>query len=177
VLDALAASGRLDETIVLFTSDNGLLMGQHRVVARKASYYEECVRVPLLVRGPGVPRGAVVDAPVLNVDLAPTIAALAGLQAPPGVDGRSVAAILRGAQPSGWRTEMLLEGVADDGSMALRTAEWLFAEHGSGELELYDMRVDPWQLESQHRAADPALVQSLRGRLRVLSGCRGTGCN
>ena len=86
-LDALEQAGELEKTFVVFTSDNGFHLGTHRRAHGKADPYDESTRVPLIVRGPGVARGAQVDAPVLNIDLAPTLAELAGVAVPDWVDG------------------------------------------------------------------------------------------
>lgn len=172
VLRALAETGRLERTYVIFTSDNGLLMGQHRTVAKKGNAYEETIGVPLLVRGPGVPVGRV-DQPVLNIDLAPTLLELAQVPIPDSVDGRSLVPFLRGTPPPSWRTDVLIE---NDGSVAIRTPEWLFGDLSTDEVELYDMRADPYQLQSLHRTADPALIASLRQRMRALLACRGASC-
>ena len=89
VVQALAETGRLEQTYIVFTSDNGLLMGQHRAVGRKANAYEESIGIPLIVRGPGVPAGRT-DAFALNIDLAPTLLELAGAPVPESLDGRSL---------------------------------------------------------------------------------------
>jgi arylsulfatase A-like enzyme len=172
VLQALAETGRLSTTYVFFTSDNGLLMGQHRAAGRKANAYEESARVPFAVRGPGVPVGQV-DALVVNVDLAPTLLELAGARIPDTVDGRSLVPFLRGRTPSSWRQEALVE---NGGTLALRTPEWSYIHNDSDELELYELASDPWQLESQHKKADPALLDRLEKRLRELAACRGPSC-
>jgi N-acetylglucosamine-6-sulfatase len=177
VFRTLAETGDLDRTYVIFTSDNGLLLGQHRVIGRKGSAYEESVRVPLIAWGPGVPRG-VVDLPALNIDLAPTLADLAGASVPASVDGRSFAPILRGSSPAPdrWRADVLVENYGTGVSLALRTTDWMFQDLESGEVELYDMRTDPWQIESLHRQADPTLVEGFRRRIGLLSSCQGASC-
>lgn len=83
-------NGQLDDTYVVFTSDNGFHLGQHRLKAGKQSAFEEDIAVPLLVSGPGVPRGETSDALVADLDFAPTFADLAGADAPDFVDGRSL---------------------------------------------------------------------------------------
>ena len=105
----LDASGQLDDTFVVFTSDNGFHLGQHRLKAGKQSAYEEDIAVPLLVRGPGVAAGASSDALVGNVDLPPTLAALAGAEVPGFVDGRDLSDLWRGAAEGSGRGALLLE--------------------------------------------------------------------
>jgi N-acetylglucosamine-6-sulfatase len=172
VLQALSESGRLESSYVIFTSDNGLLMGQHRIVAGKGNSFEETIRVPLMIRGPGVPGGEV-DQPVLNVDLAPTLLELAGLPVPDSVDGRSLVPFLRGRPPTSWRTDVLLDTPNNAG---LRTLDWLFVDLDSGEIQLYDMQQDPYQLQSLHDQVDPSFFESFRSRIRTLLVCQGPSC-
>jgi len=178
VLAALVAAGKLDNTYVFFASDNGLLMGEHRAVGRKNNHYEESIHVPLMVRGPGVPAGQVLLHPVLNIDLAPTFAELARIPIPDSVDGRSFAPLLRAGPPGldQWRSDFLVEHFGAGVSSALRTADVLYAELESGERELYDMRKDPYQVDSQHRRVDPSVLEPLSRRIAALAQCRGAGC-
>ena len=90
VVDALRANGELDNTLVVFTSDNGYFNGEHRLFLVKRHIYEESIRVPLQMRGPGIPQGVTVGDLSINADLAPTIVDVAN--ASPGLvmDGRSL---------------------------------------------------------------------------------------
>jgi N-acetylglucosamine-6-sulfatase len=106
---ALAEEGRLDDTYLFFTSDNGFHMGQHRLLASKYTAFEEDVHVPLLLRGPGVPAGRSVDALAETVDLAPTFAQLAGATLPVEPDGRSLLPLWQPAPPAAWRQAVLIE--------------------------------------------------------------------
>jgi arylsulfatase A-like enzyme len=94
LVGALHDSGELDNTYIVFTSDNGFHLGQHRLGAGKWTAYEEDIRIPLIVRGPGVPEGETLHHMVLNNDLAPTFADLAGAEIPSFVDGRSLKPLL-----------------------------------------------------------------------------------
>ena len=95
----LEAQGLLDNTYIIYTSDNGHHMGEHRMIAGKTTAYEEDIRVPMIVRGPGVPEGQRIGAMVLNNDLAPTLADLAGAE-PPAYRRRALLpAPARGAGP------------------------------------------------------------------------------
>ncbi len=178
VILALQATGRLERTFIFYTSDNGLLMGEHRAVGRKNSSYEESIRVPLVVRGPGVPAGRSLAHPVLNIDIAPTIAELAGLAIPESVDGRSLVPLLREGPPSlaSWRTDFLVEHFGEGASFALRTSDWLYAELESDEKELYDMKADPHQIDSRHRQVEPEFLVPFRHRIAALQACRGASC-
>lgn len=109
LVETLRAVGELDRTYVFFTSDNGFHQGQHRLNSGKNTAFEEDLKVPLLVRGPGVPAGAVVRELTANVDFAPTWAGIAGTASPGFVDGRSLLPLLAGAAPASWRRVLLLE--------------------------------------------------------------------
>src|SRR3546814_19927241 len=102
VVAALRETGELDHTYVVYTSDNGWHMGEHRQFVGKTTAYEEDIRVPFAIRGPGVPKGARLTPFVLNNDLPPTIAAMADVAPPSYVDGRSFLPLL--ADPAhSWR--------------------------------------------------------------------------
>ncbi len=111
LLDALRDAGELERTYLFFFSDNGFHLGQHRLMPGKQTAYEEDVRVPLVIRGPGVPAGVVREHLVINTDLAPTWAELAGARPASFVDGRSIVPLLREDPPAvdRWRHAVLLE--------------------------------------------------------------------
>ena len=110
IIETLKTTGELDNTYIFFSSDNGFHLGNHRLMAGKIAPYEEDIRVPLIVRGPGIPPGKTVDLLAGNVDLAPTWAELAGAKAADFVDGRSLAPLLGNSPPSAdtWRQAFLL---------------------------------------------------------------------
>ncbi len=179
LLAALEQSGELQRTFVFFTSDNGYVQGPHRFPGGKNAPYEESVRVPLLVRGPGLPRGIARDALVSQIDFAPTLLELAGVQAPADLDGRSFAPLLRADwRPDAWRDALLIErGPSGDpfpipGWRALRTAREAYIEYDNGEREHYDLAADPHQLESRPERATRAQQQ----RLHALARCAGRTC-
>jgi N-acetylglucosamine-6-sulfatase len=195
IVAALERSGKLDETYILFTSDNGYMQGEHRVPSGKMLPYEPSTRVPLLLRGPGLPQGAASRALVANVDLAPTILDLAGAQPGKLLDGRSLMPLarrpgLRTRRPilhetGGQRYLPLSE--LDAGALpstrevmsyqAVRTERYLYVRYRSGVRELYDMKRDPAQLESRHRDMRYRAIQKrLDGMLRRLIRCRGGAC-
>jgi len=119
LFDSLRKSNEIDDTYVFFTSDNGFHMGQHRLGAGKWTAYEEDIRVPLIVSGPGVPEGKTLPHMVLNNDLAPTFADLAGVDPPKFVDGRSLKPLLDDTPTpvEDWRQRFLEEGVAERDSV------------------------------------------------------------
>jgi len=143
--------------------------------------------VPLLVRGPGVPAWRVVEELALNIDLAPTVAELAGVAVPAFVDGRSLVPLLGGAPTTDWRRgglaevfEVNVESGSDQSSVppfqALRTIEFSYIEYVTGERELYDLDQDPFQLENLAATADTDLIALLSERLAAMTTCAGTEC-
>src|SRR3712207_5356610 len=108
LVDELEAAGELENTYIVFTSDNGWFQGEHRIQSTKNRPYEEAARVPLFVRGPGVAAGTKTEKLALNTDFAPTFAALAGTTFP-DADGRSLVPLLRGEEATPWRSAVLLE--------------------------------------------------------------------
>ena len=160
----------------MFTSDNGFFHGEHRVPFGKLLPYEPSIRVPLIVRGPGVPRGQRRAQLVENIDLAPTILEAARAKGDPILpsDGRSLFPLLRDRGLE-WGRDLLI--AARGGAVrywALRTYRYLYVEYSTGELELYDLDVDPYEERSVH--ADPRysrVVRVLEARLARATGLRG----
>ncbi|MBH8577431.1 sulfatase-like hydrolase/transferase [Nostocaceae cyanobacterium CENA369] len=110
LIDTLKESGQLDNTYIVFTSDNGYKQGIHRISLGKESAYEEDIRLNLFVRGPGVPVGKKLPQIVGNIDFFPTFADIAGVQPPSFVDGRSFLPLLKGTtEPRKWRSAFLVE--------------------------------------------------------------------
>ncbi|CAN5275676.1 sulfatase [soil metagenome] len=188
LVEKLEEGGELANTYIVFTSDNGYHMGQHRLPHGKRTVYEEDIAVPLMVRGPGVPAGGVRPHLVVNNDLAPTFADLASASAP-GVDGRSLAPLLSADPPPvpSWRKRILVENWRSPTTTgtspipnfkAVRTGKMLFVRYASGERELYDLREDPYQLRSRNPAhpANVAAVTRLRAGLRRLQHCAEEAC-
>jgi len=194
VVARLQAAGELDSTLIVFTSDNGFMYGEHRIPKGKVVLYEPSIRVPLLVRGPGVPKGIHLAQMAANVDLAPTIVEAAGAKPGLTVDGRSLFTLFRNPKSS-WRTGLVIErGPAGNGRprrnpnrpaaagrsqvfVALRTPQYLYAQYADGEQELYDLARDPYELAN--KASDPAYAQvrsTLATRLAALKTCAGAAC-
>ncbi len=179
----LEETGEIDNTFIVYASDNGFHLGLHRLKAGKDTAYEEDVHVPMAVRGPGVPEGGRVSEMVLNNDLAPSFADIAGIDTPDFVDGRSFLPLLRGEDVR-WRRSFLIRRLgleADarlnaDSAMALRTARWSFVTYSNGARELYDMEKDPHQLENLVGSADKGLLADLTRQIILLKDCRGETC-
>jgi len=171
----LEEAGELDNTYIFFTSDNGFEQGEHRIKRGKNQAYEESVRVPLLVRGPGVPAGSKTGKLALNTDFAPTFADLAGAEF--AADGRSLKPLLGGSQDPSWRRSILLERVPTPrGYRAIRTETHKYVEYNNGEKELYDLRADPYELDNVYESADPSLLEDLKAKLDALKDCSEGGC-
>lgn len=109
LIETLTEIGVLENTYIFFTSDNGFHQGQHTLNSGKTTAYEEDIKIPLVVRGPGVPEGNIVQAITANVDYAPTFAEIADIIPPSFVDGRSLLPFLRGETPQIWRQALILE--------------------------------------------------------------------
>jgi arylsulfatase A-like enzyme len=178
IVGAMRARGELDRTIVVFLTDNGYAYGQHRVVGKRCPY-DPCIQTPMFIRTPFA-QGGTSTFPISNVDLAPTIATLAGTE--PGVveDGVDVSPILRGDAPP--EREGVLLGWAGDGDVppwwGIRTRDFTLVENDDGFLELYDITgkigsPDPDQLDN--RARDPAYRQVLVRLRELLFGLRSQG--
>jgi arylsulfatase A-like enzyme len=181
VIAELRAAGILKRTLIVFTSDNGLLQGQHRFINAKEQVYEQSIRVPLIMRGPGVPHGVRLEQPVVNADLAPTIIDAADAEPGRMPDGRSLLPLFAdvGLQ---WGRDILLERgpgttILDRLYTAIHTPRFVYTEYSTGERELYDLLSDPDEL--LNRAGDPALAPieaELARRLATLRNCVGLEC-
>jgi arylsulfatase A-like enzyme len=147
LVDALEDTGRLDDALIVFTSDNGLLWGEHRWVKKEVPY-DEAIRVPLVVRADALAVPHVDGHLVANIDLAPTFAEAAGAELP-DADGQSLAPLIRG-ELIRWRPAVLIEHVRGANPVptfcAVRTPRYLFARYSTGEIELYDLQTDPAEL-------------------------------
>ena len=177
LVQALQTRGALDDTVILFASDNGFMWGEHRLRG-KIWPYEESIRVPLVVRVPWLDRGRVDRHLVTNADYASTFADLAGTK--PGLpqDGRSLVPLLRGRDPP-WPASILVEYLGATGAdrfgpppfEAIRTERYLYVEYAFGWRELYDLKKDPYELDNL--AGQPSAA-ALRARLAAaLAGLLG----
>jgi N-acetylglucosamine-6-sulfatase len=188
---AVKKQGEENDTVLVYTSDNGLLFGEHRIAARKGRVYDEAVRVPLAMRAPQAVLGARpvrrVSQQVTNLDLTATLLELAGVQPCTAsdcrtVDGRSAAGLLSGDRSS-WphdRGVLLEQGGHGCKFAAVRTRRYVYAEslkfhHDEcmvRDRELYDLRRDPYELRNiAHRSS---VDERLRTRLDKLRECSGT---
>ncbi len=171
IVDALKAADRWDNTMLIFLSDNGYTWGEHRMMDRKACPYEECIRVPLWIRAPGL--AARRDSSIVaNIDLAPTIASWAGVTPVGLVNGKNLLPLLD--NPSApWRADLLIEhlkiGSQAPDMQGIRTTRYMYNELTTGERELYDLQTDPYQLVNVASVpANAVLVATLKARLTQL---------
>ncbi|MGJ5818450.1 sulfatase family protein [Paludibaculum fermentans] len=176
ILGQLEKLGLRENTIVVYTGDNGFYLGEHGL-AGKWFMHEESIRVPLIVQGPGIAAGRRVNAMSLNVDLAPTVLDLAGVKIPGEMQGRSLRPWLAGQSPS-WRSEWFYEHQfraagwipPTDG---IRTERWKYTRYPEESPvfeELYDLNADP--LEERNLSAEAAhrsTLEALRARRKAWS--------
>ena len=186
----LRATGKLRDTYIVFTSDNGYHMGQHDLMPGKLTAFETDVRVPLIVAGPGVPAGRKTAALAENIDLRPTLDALAGVPTLASVDGRSLLPLLGGRTPANWRQAALIEHHGPDidpldpdhpsvhgGNPttyeAVRTARDTYVEYRDGEREFYDRRHDPGEVRNVISTVPPHVIARLHAMLVAMERCHG----
>jgi N-acetylglucosamine-6-sulfatase len=186
----LQASGVTDDTYFVFSSDNGYHLGEYRLAPGKQTAFDTDVHVPLVVVGPDVPAGVTRDEVAQNIDLAPTFDDLAGVAAPPDVDGHSLAPLLRGQKVANWRNATLVEHRGPDVARddpdaqtavagtptsyeALWTADYTYVQYADGEVEYYDRKADPYELRNIASALPPAQLASLRADVNRLASCHG----
>ena len=184
VVKKLNSAGVMSKTYIFFTSDNGWHQGEHRIPNAKWRPYEETIRVPLLVRGPGVAAGSTTNELALNTDYLPTFTNLAGTETPSYVDGRSLHPVLKQTATS-WRSSILLEAAKNSqrspayyGIRTVRTptnsTHGKYIEYAGGVRELYWLGADPYELTNKYNAANPP--SNLAKRLEALKGCAGDSC-
>lgn len=194
-LEALEDLGELDDTVVVFTSDNGYFLGEHGLFQFKRLPYQSALRTPTILTGPGIPAGEERTDPILTTDFAPTFLDLAGARTDRVMDGVSVLDAAHDGD-RGWTRPVLTEAgpnwlrhpaVLDEGpggpskrrfTQGLRTPRYLYVEHATDEQELYDLRRDPLELTS---LVDRPALQPVRQRLATLLDelrlCAGDSCN
>jgi arylsulfatase A-like enzyme len=197
IIEKLRQTGELDNTYVIFTSDHGFMQGEHRIPQGKMVPYDPSTHVPLLIRGPGVPRGRRTKAIVGDVDYAPTIMDVTPAEASHPLDGISILPFARNPRRRNLRPLLhTTAGQAAKGRTntreggtrgtqprvpawsAIRTTKWLYIEYRGGSRELYSIARDPWELNSV--VDDPNRRQEIRTLRRTLGDlrrCRGRRCD
>jgi N-acetylglucosamine-6-sulfatase len=190
LIATLRKSGKLDNTLFVYTTDQGYLQGQHRIPDNKYFAYEPDIHIPLVMAGPGVAKGKTVSEPVYNQDIAPTIAAAAHARPKRVEDGISLLPALRGGKVA--KRDLLLEALEpalpfhigipvfdlQAPYYGVRTDRYKYIRWSFGDEELYDLQQDPNELNNL--AADPANAQvkaTLASEALRLRNCRGSACN
>ena len=173
LLEALERTGELDDTVFVVTSDHGYFYGEHGLNAQRRLAYEASVRIPMVIRYPSlIERGTRPEQMVLSIDLASTILDLAGQEPENPMQGTTLLPILRGENPDGWRTSLLIEHHSDPdnylrdapgpgrasefarvlsmGYKAVRTERYKYIRYTdlAGVDELYDLEADPHEMDN-----------------------------
>jgi arylsulfatase A-like enzyme len=168
LLDQLTVEGILDNTLVIYTADQGYWLGQHGLYDKRL-ILEESLKMPLIVRYPKLVKPGSVDRHLCsNVDFAPTLLEFAGVPVPPAMQGRSLLPLLRGESPADWRRAVWYAYWAGPSHWGIRTAEdeTLVRFPGTDNLEFYDLKKDPLQQSSLH--ADPAYTRRIAETRKLL---------
>jgi arylsulfatase A-like enzyme len=184
IVRTLKQTGQFRHTVIVFTSDNGYFMGEHRQRLGKIKPHEESLRVPLVMAGPGIPHG-VRQSPATTIDVTATILEL-GSATLPDVDGSSMVPLFAEDRP--WQVPVVTEGAQKlphqlgdfPGAlteMGLRTGRYAYFRYSTGESELYDLAKDPLELRSVYD--DPAYAavrDDLAALWRTYRTCAGDAC-
>jgi arylsulfatase A-like enzyme len=174
----LRRTDQLEDTIVIFTSDNGFMTGQHNLYG-KLHHYNDALRIPVTMRGPGIPKGKVVETAITNPDLATTIAALAGARPGRPQDGIDI----RPLMDSGPRLRVIpIEAYPVVGGTrpiytGIRYGQFTYVRLRGGAEELFDRSVDPFELTNAvKRPENASILASLRRWDRRYHDCAGVSC-
>jgi arylsulfatase A-like enzyme len=173
-------SKRRGDTYIIFTSDNGWHAGEHSLPPDKRTPYEEDIRVPLIIVGPGIAPGSVRDELVTNLDLTPTILEITGATPAVAQDGRSLLPLLAGGDGAGWRDAFVTEYQSAESDplpswRGLRTTDYSYVRWSDGFIELYDLHNDPLELENI-APDEPDLVAELEATLQAREACVEVTC-
>lgn len=168
VVDAVKAKGIYDNTIFVYVADHGLAVGQHGLMG-KQNVYDHSIRIPFIVRGPGVPAGRRIEALASNIDIFPTVAGLCGIDIPQDVEGESLLPVVRGQKDRVRATVCTayrdVQRMVKDGRWKLiRYYDSLVTNTGTNRIQLFDLERDPW--ETKDLSEDPAYA----GHIRRLAG-------
>ena len=182
ILATLEATGEADNTLVVFASDNGYLIGEHGL-DQKIYGYEEAIRVPLMMSGPGVPAGVKRNQLVSLTDLSATFLDASGAKPAVTQDGISLLPLAQDGQDRADRSLLLEAGgwpypKLDRLYTGVRTADGhVMLKWYDGTVEVYDLKTDPYQLNGEISKAERPLMPELRRKLDALKACVGEDCN
>ncbi|MEV0398932.1 sulfatase [Actinoallomurus sp. NPDC050550] len=191
---ALKNNGVDRDTYLVFSSDNGFHLGEHRLAQGKMTAYDTDIKVPLVVKGPGVAAGHTTNTLAQNTDLCPTFEDLAGVKVPAAVDGRSLAPFFKAGPGQKSRDGVLIEHhgpdhLAGDPDLqaaasgnppsyeAVRTGHEVYVEYADGEREYYDLSRDPNELDNAVTRLPAARLKQLTSLLHRLEKCSGKTCH
>ena len=185
--------GQAKNTYLVFSSDNGYHMGEHRLMPGKMTAFDTDIHVPLVITGPGIPAGLTLDEMVENVDLNPTFTELAAIPIMSSAEGRSLVSLMKATQAkehdaSDWRTAVLIEHHGPrrepaDPDMpaprsgnppsyeALRTATAVYVEYVDGDREYHDRTTDPWELKNTYDSLSGEQKSALHAALAAMQSC------
>jgi N-acetylglucosamine-6-sulfatase len=173
LVSTLAETGRLDNTVIFYVSDNGYLFGEHRWIGKNIPY-DAASRIPFVLRYDALGLSGSDDRIVLNIDIAPTIVELTGVRAPE-MDGMSLVDTFNDTAAA-TRTRFLLEAGMNDVNTrrrppycGARTDDYLFVHYSGGFEEFYNYRRDPWELDNVARKSPPAMAKLRRYTKRECS--------
>mgnify|MGYP001608682825 CR=1 FL=1 len=183
IIDTLKKNGELDNTVIIFMSDNGLLLGEHSIQEKNVAY-EESIHVPFIIADMRQGSQQSVSRFALNIDVAPPILELAGVNQRSSIDGRSLVPFIQGLQSDNWRKDFLFEHWAGTTSSSPRnhqgvhSQDYVYVEYTTtGEREFYDLSTDPYQLTNAVEIAAYAdEIAALKSRLNELKKCSGERC-
>ena len=172
VINTLKRNEEYEKTVLIFTSDNGFLHGEHRQYA-KYSAYEESIRVPLFISAPGYRNSQATYALTINNDLAPTILEFARVEPDKNIDGRSLIPLLENPNEQNWRKQFLIEFERASGFKefewlpsfsAIRTPSQIYIEYNGNSKEFYDIIDDPFQLNNLY----PCSTKECSDQMKIL---------
>jgi N-acetylglucosamine-6-sulfatase len=206
VIQTLGAMGRLRNTYVIFTSDNGFFFGEHRLLGGKFLAYEPATHMPFLIRGPGIQQGSSTGELAANIDVAPTLLELAGAEADKSIDGRSLIPYLKDPELRS-RRPILFESFVETADVeaqgaitaaasrrrggeatasllappkdyaGIRIGPYKYIAWPSGEKELYNINRDPNELNSLHEVPNFFPIRNfLHRQMKRLTDCVGRVC-
>lgn len=167
IMAKLEETGEMDNTVVIFISDNGHHWGEHRL-DQKNTAYEESVKVPFAIRYPSLVSSPYTeDRLVSNIDIAPTLYELSETKMPEVMDGLSLVSLLNGTEED-WRTCLLMEAWPERGAWtAIHTGQYVYIENDGYISEFYDLKIDPYEMENKIEAVEyQAIIQELQTTLQ-----------
>ncbi|KAI9199281.1 alkaline-phosphatase-like protein [Polychytrium aggregatum] len=204
VIDRLEANGQLDNTYLIYTTDNGYHLGAHRLYAGKQTPYEEDINIPFIIRGPGVAKNQQRDAVSTHTHFAATVLRLAGLPIPDDLDAASIPVLESDYthhdkcgptfadlhSPEAFDVEFWSDAFIENSTYVVpphtnayksvrlhgKDYDLLYSTWCTGEHEFYDMRKDPYQLTNAFNQTSPQLLNRLDALLNVLRTCKGKTC-